>query len=206
MRPPNQKRYGRGRTNHTNHSSSRNTSRQYNRNTSFESNGPNGRLRGTAQQLAEKYQQHARDAAANGDFVLKENYLQHAEYYSRMFEPLDTTAENADSDNQTDGPAEDKTNGIDAEAASNSADHVNGAANSNPNQKRNNDTQPAQEGLYAGQNQQRPRRRRWEMDDKKSTAKDGNGAATPASETVDQNAFKGDMPAFLNPEAETSNS
>ncbi len=68
--------------------------RSPNRNSSFESHGPNVRIRGTAQQLAEKYQQYARDVATNGDHVLRENFLQHSEHYFRMFEPLENNQPN----------------------------------------------------------------------------------------------------------------
>ncbi|MES2906330.1 MAG: DUF4167 domain-containing protein [Pseudomonadota bacterium] len=51
---------------------------------SYESNGPDVKLRGTAQHIAEKYAQLARDAQSTDDYVLAENYLQHAEHYSRM--------------------------------------------------------------------------------------------------------------------------
>src|ERR1051326_338490 len=50
----------------------------------FESNGPEVKIRGTAQHIAEKYAQLGRDAQASGDHVLAENYLQHAEHYYRM--------------------------------------------------------------------------------------------------------------------------
>ncbi|WP_204934413.1 DUF4167 domain-containing protein [Roseibium sediminis] len=50
----------------------------------FESNGPDVKIRGTAQHIAEKYQQLARDAQASGDRVMGENYLQHAEHYLRI--------------------------------------------------------------------------------------------------------------------------
>ncbi len=50
----------------------------------FESNGPDVKIRGTAQHIAEKYAQLGRDAQASGDHVLAENYLQHAEHYYRM--------------------------------------------------------------------------------------------------------------------------
>ncbi|MCK5934663.1 MAG: DUF4167 domain-containing protein, partial [Fulvimarina manganoxydans] len=46
---------------------------------SYESNGPDVKIRGTAQHVAEKYSTLARDAAASGDRVMAENYLQHAE-------------------------------------------------------------------------------------------------------------------------------
>lgn len=51
---------------------------------SFESNGPDVKVRGTAMHIAEKYQQLARDAQASGDRIMAENYYQHAEHYSRI--------------------------------------------------------------------------------------------------------------------------
>lgn len=57
---------------------------QQNKATVFDSNGPDVRIRGTAFQIVEKYMTLAKDAAASGDRVLAENYLQHAEHYQRM--------------------------------------------------------------------------------------------------------------------------
>src|SRR5215210_9471172 len=51
---------------------------------SYESNGPDVKIRGTAQHIAEKYAQLARDSQASGDPVAAENYLQHAEHYYRI--------------------------------------------------------------------------------------------------------------------------
>jgi hypothetical protein len=50
----------------------------------YESNGPDVKIRGTAQHIADKYAQLARDAQASGDPVAAENYLQHAEHYYRI--------------------------------------------------------------------------------------------------------------------------
>lgn len=50
----------------------------------FDSNGPDVRIRGNAMQIAEKYTTLARDAQGAGDRVLAESYLQHAEHYQRM--------------------------------------------------------------------------------------------------------------------------
>jgi hypothetical protein len=58
------------------------------RNQSFDSNGPDVRVRGNAWQVHEKYQTMARDAAAAGDRVAAENYLQHAEHYHRIIEAI----------------------------------------------------------------------------------------------------------------------
>lgn len=50
----------------------------------YESNGPDVKIRGTALHIAEKYLQLARDAQSSGDRVGGENYLQHAEHYFRI--------------------------------------------------------------------------------------------------------------------------
>jgi len=50
----------------------------------YESNGPDVKVRGTAQHIAEKYLQLARDAQSSGDPVMAESYLQHAEHYYRL--------------------------------------------------------------------------------------------------------------------------
>jgi Domain of unknown function (DUF4167) len=59
-----------------------------NRNHVFDSSGPEMRVRGTAQQLYEKYQQLARDASSNGDRVTGEAYYQHAEHYFRIISAI----------------------------------------------------------------------------------------------------------------------
>ena len=51
---------------------------------SYESNGPDVKVRGTAVHIAEKYMQLARDAQSSGDRVQAESYLQHAEHYYRI--------------------------------------------------------------------------------------------------------------------------
>jgi hypothetical protein len=50
----------------------------------FESSGPDGKVRGTPQQIIEKYLVLARDAQLSNDRVAAENFLQHAEHYTRM--------------------------------------------------------------------------------------------------------------------------
>jgi len=51
---------------------------------SYESNGPDVKIRGTASHIAEKYMQLARDAQTSGEMVSAENYFQHAEHYFRI--------------------------------------------------------------------------------------------------------------------------
>jgi hypothetical protein len=50
----------------------------------YESNGPDVKIRGTPHHIAEKYLQLARDAQSSGDPVMAESYLQHAEHYFRL--------------------------------------------------------------------------------------------------------------------------
>jgi hypothetical protein len=50
----------------------------------YESNGPDVKVRGTPNHVAEKYVQLARDAQTSGDPVAAENYFQHAEHYFRL--------------------------------------------------------------------------------------------------------------------------
>ena len=83
----------------------------------YESNGPDVKIRGTAMHIAEKYQQLARDAQASGDRVMFENYNQHAEHYLRIVaaaqpqqQPSAQPAVRADSDD-TSGEAANGTNG-----------------------------------------------------------------------------------------------
>ncbi|HET8997705.1 MAG TPA: DUF4167 domain-containing protein [Acetobacteraceae bacterium] len=64
-----------------------------NRNHVFDSNGPDVRIRGTAQQLSEKYLQLGRDATSSGDRVMAEAYFQHAEHYFRILNAMNQAAQ-----------------------------------------------------------------------------------------------------------------
>jgi len=74
----------------SNKSRSRNKSSNRNRNVGnvvnrvFDSAGPEGKVRGTPQQIIDKYQGLTRDAQLSGDRVAAENFQQHAEHYLRM--------------------------------------------------------------------------------------------------------------------------
>lgn len=50
----------------------------------FDSAGPDVRIRGNAYQVLEKYLALARDATAVGDRIAAENFYQHAEHYYRV--------------------------------------------------------------------------------------------------------------------------
>lgn len=54
------------------------------RSSNFESSGPEGRIRGNASQVYEKYLALARDATSSGDRVSAETFHQYAEHYFRV--------------------------------------------------------------------------------------------------------------------------
>lgn len=56
-----------------------------NPNASLDSNGPCGKIKGTALQIMEKYLAAAKDAGGADDRVLYENCMQHAEHYFRIY-------------------------------------------------------------------------------------------------------------------------
>ena len=64
-----------------------------NRNHVFDSSGPDLRIRGTSQQLFEKYLQLGRDATSSGDRVMAESYFQHAEHYFRILNAMNQAAQ-----------------------------------------------------------------------------------------------------------------
>ncbi len=82
MRQGQQNRRGRGRGGSNNNNAGRKGQNPLTR--SFESNGPEMKIRGTPAHIAEKYMSLSRDALSGGDPVLAENYLQHAEHYNRI--------------------------------------------------------------------------------------------------------------------------
>jgi len=50
----------------------------------MESNGPAGKVRGSATQICDKYQNLAREAQTGGNRIMAENFFQHAEHYHRL--------------------------------------------------------------------------------------------------------------------------
>jgi len=81
---PNQnQRRSRGRGNNPNNNNN-SGGRRTSRNQTYESNGPEIKVRGSAQQVLDKYLQLARDCQSGGDRVKAEAYLQFAEHYYRI--------------------------------------------------------------------------------------------------------------------------
>src|ERR1700731_4574739 len=81
MRPgPNKRSRGRNNGNNPHH----NRPRLPHRIQTFDSNGPNVKIRGNAYQVFERYVALAREAATSGDRIAAENLYQHAEHYFRV--------------------------------------------------------------------------------------------------------------------------
>ena len=119
MRQSNQKSRSRGRGRKPQNPMSRN----------FESNGPDVKIRGNAAHIAEKYTTLARDCLSNGDRVIAENYLQHAEHYNRIVAAAQLQSEaraaeiaekkQAEAENNESSEASGETQNEDATAKSN---------------------------------------------------------------------------------------
>lgn len=96
-------------------------------NRSYDSNGPEVRVRGTASQVYEKYQTLARDAMSAGDRVMAENYQQHAEHYFRILQSFQQQQVKSDDAAQSE-------NGVSENGAADEAlDDDNGMTNGNGN-------------------------------------------------------------------------
>jgi hypothetical protein len=63
-------------------------SREFNNNLDFKRKNP-GRNNQNASKLIDKYNDLAREALSNGDKILSENYLQHADHFARILQSRD---------------------------------------------------------------------------------------------------------------------
>lgn len=138
MRPQQQNRRMRGRNNNgggggnNNNNNNRKGPNPLTRN--YESNGPDVKIRGSAQQIAEKYATLARDAQSSGDRVMAENYLQHAEHYNRIIAaaqaqlPIQNAQQNRDDfdDDEDRDDFDNAGNGNGGETQAPQANHGNG--------------------------------------------------------------------------------
>jgi hypothetical protein len=72
---------------------SNNSSHPNNGNLNFNRNGSMNNIH-NVEKTMQKYQQLAKDAQSNGDPVLAQNYLQHADHYLRRYNELNERREN----------------------------------------------------------------------------------------------------------------
>jgi hypothetical protein len=115
MRQPQNAKRGRGRGRRGNGGGGNHVP---NRNTSYESNGPDVKLRGNAQQLHEKYIALAHDASSSGERIAAEAYSQFADHYFRLHQAAVGAAETKRQQEQ----AAQVTNGVASETKSDDGD------------------------------------------------------------------------------------
>ncbi len=179
-----------------------------NPNRALDSNGPDVRIRGTAQQIYDKYLALARDATSVGDRVKTENYLQHAEHYFRALRAAQGTQgqpfdQSGDSENDGDQPSinDQRQSGSQFESDAPDADSRNDSRNDSGNEAREasrngaSDNRPAENrgptsGQMSGQtpaqggggnDSDRGRRRR-----RPRRPNDDEGSADAGAETSDE--------------------
>ncbi|MEO0761661.1 MAG: DUF4167 domain-containing protein [Pseudomonadota bacterium] len=134
----------------------------------YESAGPEGKVRGTPQQIVDKYLSLARDAQTSGDRVTAENFLQHAEHYQRIL----TAALGAQADRRDPAGEDDDDERQPAPAEARANGNGNGAAAGlNGSSQGHDDDAPADEAERDGQDGSRRRRRSRRGEDR-----DGEGA------------------------------
>jgi hypothetical protein len=134
---------------------------------SYESNGPDVKVRGTPAHIAEKYMTLARDALSSGDIVAAENYFQHAEHYNRIIAAAQAQAQQAQPDVRArDGGDEDSYEGERHDRQMNGRDVEFGRDERDDRDERGVREDDGQEAPAAQQQEQqaaepeRPRRRR----------------------------------------------
>lgn len=194
MRQGQQNRRGRGRSN--------NRKGQGSLSRSFESNGPDVKIRGTAAHVAEKYISLARDAQSSGDIVMAENYLQHAEHYNRIIMTVREQANTSEAMNGaaagprgrnhfTEQPAQadnDETDsGEQSPAAATPAREVATAR----------EVAPAREPRNSEQRTSEPRRRTPRRTDRTAAAAAERAPGTEAQPSAHESFTTGDEPEFL---------
>jgi Domain of unknown function (DUF4167) len=190
----------------------------------LDSNGPDVKLRGTPQTIAEKYMQLARDAASSGDRVMAESYYQHADHYYRLWlaaqpagQPIhfsrrpdddveDLEGGEGDEDSGADAPAGDSTEGAAPSEAMGEGEIPPQDDGYHNRQNRNRDNRDGRDfngnGNANGQSRNRnrwPRRdRNWDSRDNQAPATEGTApaadAASDASDAPSERPERQDRP------------
>lgn len=147
----------------------------------YDSNGPDGRIRGNASQVYEKYVGLARDATSSGDRIAAEAYYQHAEHYYRIVN--DST--------DPESPGSQRTHNPQANTA-NASPQVNGEIEANPGNQLPRDSQ----GRPERSDRERQGRDRSGFQDRRSRAPARNDVEVPGLEPQ-PDLGPGNAPAFL---------
>jgi uncharacterized protein (DUF305 family) len=186
MRQPQNAKRGRGRgrrgngnNNHHNHVP--------NRNTSYESNGPDVKLRGNAQQLHEKYMGLAHDAASAGERISAEAYTQFADHYFRLHQAAVGFAETKRQQDQAAAVAA-SDQAFDGATSGAASDETSSATNDAADTADTADTADAKAGAATdAKADAKPARGRGRSNGKSAASPDeaGDNAAKPAASAVE---------------------
>ncbi|MEO1040542.1 MAG: DUF4167 domain-containing protein [Pseudomonadota bacterium] len=173
-----------------------------NPNRSYESNGPDVKVRGAASHIADKYQQLARDAMSSGDRVMAENYYQHAEHYLRIVAA--NQANQASQPRRDDGDGDDGRQGRgrgdprgDQGGRSNSGGRDDSDRDNNPRDAGRGEEERAAEAGDAEENGRGRRRRPRRRNDDRDTGARDDAPVGPSS--------SGDPLAMVTPEGVEGN-
>lgn len=136
-------------------------------NRAYDSNGPDVRIRGTANQIYDKYLALARDASSSGDRVKAENYFQHAEHYFRLIRsmqaapqsPMETADMDAEQPSIGEGRDHSRENGAEP-ARPNGAGSEEDSAGEASEARGERQAEASPEAGEQGEGGRRPRRRR----------------------------------------------
>jgi hypothetical protein len=120
-----------------------NNRRSNNGNRSYDSNGPDGKIRGSSTQVYDKYISLGRDAQTSGDHVAAENYYQHAEHYYRIMLANNLVKLERPSDQDEDNPENGGTN------EDGSANEAHEQSNDADVKSKDNSSQPKEENEQA---------------------------------------------------------
>lgn len=177
-------------------------------NRSFESNGPDVKVRGNAAHVAEKYLQLARDAQSAGDGVMAENYLQHAEHYFRIVAAAQPQPQPRPDQGGQSNDSEDYDDDfppiIDRFASPepvNRPGQQSEQQQSQGNEAAAEETQPAEAAASAGNEQQQPAEggegRRRERRPRRRSRSGGEGEQSSGDAAGGPQPEVGELPAFL---------
>ena len=174
----------------------------------FDSSGPEGKVRGTPQQIIEKYLALARDAQLSGDRVAEQSFFQHAEHYTRML--AEAAREQNERQQQSGQPGqqygddrEDRQNGGQQgyDRQQNGQQHGQQNGQQNGGERRDNRDNRA-EGIRNDRDDRRDDRRDGRRDDRRDGRRDDNrrDGSRDASRDGRRDDRAGDRPADVQPD------
>jgi len=152
----------------------------------FDSSGPEGKVRGTPQQIIDKYNQLARDAQLGGDRVATENFQQHAEHYLRLLgaaqKEQDARREEQERQNRERQAERDRERAKRQERESNGGSDLHDSPQSDAISSEGEDSGLVEtpESQSDDKPKRKPRKKRAENENRQDDAQDDSGGSDPA--------------------------